>query len=448
MKRQAATSKGLERRLRDLQLDKVKDPRRHKSIEHPLPMLLCGLIAAMVTRALSLRRIEERTGQIARKHRGWMGLVRRVPDNIFSTLLSRLVVKDLVGRLHSLVKAEQRRGNLKPKVLPLGAVAIDGKNVATLHWHDLCRVLKLDQTTASVEQVRQKLKKRFPLVQLCVPKEGTPYALARVHTVTLISSKAAQCVHQRPIPGCTNEIGALPQVLEELKSAYGHTSLIEMVTTDAGNTSLAVAHKIVDECKWAYFCQIKSDQGEIYREATRALTHKQAREADANVSEHRDAKAVTYRVWCYDLMGQGWLDWTSARQLCRVQRTVVDRATGKEESVGNRYYVTSKTPAELGPQSCMMISRKHWRCENETHWSADVMLQEDRRRLSGSRHPNGVFVVALLRMMALNILAVARKLSRIDHSTEETPSWKQVAEHFLLVLCESILETEAFDAVI
>ena len=84
--------------------------------------------------------------------------------------------------------------------------------------------------------------------------------------MTLISSKAAQCVHQRPIPGCTNEIGAMPQVLDELKSVYGHSSLIGMVTTDAGNTSQAVAQKIVEECKWAYFCQIKSDHGEIYRE--------------------------------------------------------------------------------------------------------------------------------------------------------------------------------------
>lgn len=446
MKRQAATPKGLQIRLRDLQLEQVNDPRRQASLDHPLPMLLCSLIAAMVSGASALRHVEQRTGQMAKKLGGWMGLVKQVADNTFSTLLARLVVTDLLGRLHSLVKAEQRRGNLKPAVLPVGTVAIDGKNVATLRWHDLCRVLELDEVTASVDKVRQELTKRFAQVQLCVPKEGKPYALARVHTVTLISSSAAQCVHQRPIPGRTNEIGAMPELLEELHRAYQHSSLVAMVTTDAGNTSLAVAGKIVGY-GWDYFCQIKSEQGEIYREASRALQNKRAQQADANVSEHRDGKNVTYRVWCYDLEGEGWLDWTSARQLVRVQRTVVNRKTGKGESVGNRYYVTSKTPTELGPQSCLTISRKHWRCEDETHWSADVMLAEDRRRLSMSRHPNGVFVVGVLRMIALNILAMARKLSRIGTS-EKTPSWKQVAEHFFLVLCESILETEAFDAVI
>jgi hypothetical protein len=49
-------------------------------------------------------------------------------------------------------------------------------------------------------------------------------------------------------------------------------------------------------------------------------------------------------------------------------------------------------------------------------------------------------------LMALCILAVARKLSRLGYS-DETPSWGQVAEHFLLQLCASNLETKAFDCV-
>jgi hypothetical protein len=46
--------------------------------------------------------------------------------------------------------------------------------------------------------------------------------------------------------------------------------------------------------------------------------------------------------------------------------------------------------------------------------------------------------------MATNILAVARQLSRLGHRCER-PTWHQVAEHFFLVHCASILETEAFD---
>ena len=61
--------------------------------------------------------------------------------------------------LQRLVKAEHRRGNLKPTRLAVGAIAIDGKNSATLHWHDLCRVLDLDEASATPAQVKTKLAK-------------------------------------------------------------------------------------------------------------------------------------------------------------------------------------------------------------------------------------------------------------------------------------------------
>jgi len=444
MRRQGATQKGLERRLRDLHLEKVGDPRVASQVTYPLRTLLTALVAAMTTCAGSLRKVEERTGQMAKRLGTWMGLNGRIADNTFGKVLPRLRLSDLVERLHSMVKAEHRRGSLEPTVLPVGTVAIDGKNVATLHWLDLCRVLKLEPTEASPEQVKARLAEQFPAVQFCEPKQGKPYALARVHTVTLLSSEAALCIHQRPTLGHTNEVGSMPELLGELHAAYGRTGIISRVTTDAGNTSLKVATQIHDKYRWDYFLQIKSGHGELYDEAVRALGVKTARQADASLVDHQNGQVVTYRLWQHDLTEQGWLGWTHARQLVRVERTVEDPRTG-DKKVGNRFYVGNRTPTELRARPCLKISRAHWRCENETHWTTDTQLCEDRRRLAWSRHPNGVFVVSVLRMMALGILAVARKLSRYGYSLE-TPSWQQVAEHFLLVLCDSILDTEAFDA--
>jgi Transposase DDE domain len=443
MKRQAATARGLERRIRDLGLEQVADPRDGGKVKYQLPTLLTALLAAMVTRARSLRGVEERTGQMAEKQGLSMGLTRRIADNTFGKVLPRLTVADLVARLQAMVKAEQRRGNLQPTLLRLGTVAIDGKNVATIHWGDLCRVLGKDPATAQPGEVKQLLAARFPALQFCVPQQGEPYALARAHTVTLISAAAAQCVHERPILGCTNEVGSMADLLEELHAAYGRTSLIKMVTTDAGNTSLKAASQ-VRGYGWHYFMQIKSEHQDLYAEAERALGQQGAGSpAHSSETDQQNGKLVTYHLWQYDLSDQGWLDWTHARQLVRVQRTTVDPVTG-EKSVGNRYYVCSLSTTALARQRCLKISRAHWRCEDETHWTVDAVLQEDRRRLAWSRHPDGVFVVSLLRMMALNIMAVARKLSRVGYSLEP-PSWRQVAEHFLLVLCGSILVTDAFD---
>lgn len=442
MQRQAATSRGFERRAHDLGFGCIPDHRQASKVKLRLSTLLTALLAAMVTKARSLRMVEQRTAQMAAKQRGAMGIEQRIADNTFGKVLCRLRFAALVACLHRLIKAELRRGNLEPTRLLLSTVAIDGKAVATLRWHDLCRVLELDSGEATPAQVRALLAERYPQAQLCEPEQGLPYALLRVHTVTLISSAAAPCVHLRPIAGATNEIGSMPALLDELKAAYGRTGLITRLTTDAGNTSAGVMGRIVSH-GWHYFGQIKSEHGGIYAEARRVLARQTIQSAQASYSDSQNGKTVNYYAWCYDLSEQGWLQWTHARQLVRVQRVALDPQTG-QTTVGDRFYVSSQGPQGLKAKSALELSRAHWRCEDETHWTADVELQEDRRRLAWSRHPTGILAVCALRMMALCILALARQLSRTGYSLER-PSWAQVAEHFFLQLCGSVLDTQAFD---
>ena len=442
MNRQAATSNGFNRRVRDLGLDQVTDPRVRGKVKVALPALLSALVAAMVTRARSLRGVEQRTGQMARKLGSWMGVTGRIADNTFGKVIPRLSLDELVGCLHRQVKAEHRRRALEPTCLPMGAVAIDGKNVATVRWHDLCRVLELDTNEATTAHVRHLLHQRYPEAQLCEPENGRPYALIRAHTVTLISSSAAVCVHQRAIGGDTNEIGSMPALVDELEQAYGKTRLFEIITTDAGNTSLEAATRMV-EAGWHYFAQIKTTHASLHAEAVRMLGRRPKARSHATCTDTQNGLLVTYHVWSSDLGEQGWMDWCHARQLIRVLRITENPTTG-QTTTGQRYYVTSCTSADLAPRTALALSRAHWRCEDEIHWTLDAELSEDRRRLAWSRHPRGALVVSILRLMALAILAVARRLSHFGHS-RETPSWTQVAEHFLLQLCGSILQTHAFD---
>jgi len=414
-----------------------------RKVKLSLPALLTALVTAMVTKARSLRAVEQRTAQLTRKLGNWLGLTRRVADNTFSKLLPRRPLADLVACLHRLVKAAHRRGNLKPTRLAAGAIAIDGKNTATLHWHDLCRVLDLDEPTATPAQVKEQLAAAYPAAQCCQPKDGRPAALRRVHTVTLISAAAAPCIHLRPIEGATNEVGAMPALLAELGRAYRRTGLVHLLTTDAGDTARGVRGQIVNDYHWHYCGQIKSEHGDLYAEAERVLGPRRRARAAASYSDCENGQQVTYHLWGYDLEGAGWLDWTHARQLLRVERVAAASPTA-ERTVGNRDYVASLPPDELGPKAALSTTRAHWRCELETHWTADAELGDDRRRLAWSRHPDGVLAVEALRMMALAILAVARRLSRLGY-TRETPTWHPVAEHFLLELCGSILETAAFD---
>ena len=464
MNRHAATPKGIDRRLGDAQFFKVGDPRRAASVVYSLPAILNALVVAVVTGARALRQVEQRTAQVVKKLGRWKGLTKRIADNTISAVLPRLSLSDLLACLHRMVKAEHRRGNLKPTRLPVGTVAIDGKHTATVHWHDLSSLLKKEQarqakkakkavqstseqlepTAENLAQLRTLLSEQYPEAQLCIPDVGEPHVKVRVHTATLISSGPAVCLHQRPVPGCTNEIGAMPDLLDELKAIFGRTGIIRRFTTDAGNTSLEVANKIIGfGCN--YFCQMKSIQGDLHAEAKRCLGRRRKAQAQASYTDTQNGDVVEYYLWRTELGEQGWLDWTHARQLIRVQRIADNPRTGKR-SVGNRYYVLSQTGDDLSARGALSVSRAHWFCENGTHWTSDAELQEDRRRLAWSRNPRGVLVVAALRKMGLLILAVTRQLSRLGHSRER-PSWSDVMQDFFLKLCGSILDTEAFDNV-
>jgi len=400
---------------------------------------------ALVTMARSLREAEQRTGELSARHGEWHGIAGRIADNTLGRVLSQLRLAALLACLHRLVKAEHRRGNLEPTRLPFGTVAIDGKHVATLRWRDLCRAVDLKPDEASIEEVRAQFAARYPEAQLCEPEDGEPYALVRMHTATLVSADASVCIHVRPIEGHTNEVGSMPVLLEELKAAYCRTRLFELVTTDAGNTSLKAAGKAV-ELGLSYFCQIKSIHGDLYTEAKQTLGGRRMARARASYSDKQNGQLVTYYAWRQDLGDTGFLDWTHARQLVRVRRVAEDLSTGETISTGDRYDVSSLPVRTLVLRRALDISRAHWRCENGTHWTSDAELGEDRRQLSWSRPPHGVLVVTALRMMALAILAVARQMTRLGYS-KETPSWAQVAGHFRLRLCGSILETSAFDEV-
>ena len=443
MKRQAATQKGLDRRFKDLLLERVPDPRTPGNVVHSMQAILYAVIFAVVSGTQTLRGVEDRTEQLRPKAKKKMGIAEKIADNTIGNVLPRVSPEALRPCLVRLVKAEHRRGVLKPTVLPIGTVAIDGKNLGTLRWHDMCRVLNLEPDEATPQQVKNLMAEAYPIAQFCQPKKGKPYALVRAHTVTLTSSDSAVCVYQRAILGNTNEIGSMPALIGELFETYGKTSLFRMITTDAGNTSLAAADAII-ACDRNYFLQIKSEHGHLYHHAVRVLGEMAGTPPGWFWQERQKGKNVTYRVWQYDLSKQPRRDWNHTRQFVRVERTVEDPATG-QSIVGNRYYVTDQTTQELPAKACGKNSRAHWRCENETHWTADAEIEEDQRRLTLSRHPVGIFVASLLRRIAVNILAVARRMSRLG-DREETPSWRQVCEHFLLEYCRSILNTEAFDA--
>lgn len=99
-----------------------------------------------------------------------------------------------------------------------------------------------------------------------------------------------------------------------------------------------------------------------------------------------------------------------------------DRLDATEEvSVGNRYFVSSETPDELDALQAYRVARARWRCENEGHWTADAIWEEDARRTPWTTHPTGIVNVGILRAIAINILALLRSMSRLLEGDQLVP---------------------------
>jgi predicted transposase YbfD/YdcC len=443
--RNAATPKGFLRRVGDCEFEKVDDPRHDSWVKHPLAGMLKLGTLALASRARSTRSVEARSTRMHPKVRKELKLKSRIADNTFGQTLPDIDWQQCRRGLHRQVKAEWRRGNLRPSQLNKSTVAIDGKHLATVPERRLrgmvSREAELDGDELTVTEMQRIFRWRYPYVQLQEAKEGLR-GMVRAHRATLVSSGAAVTLDQWPVAGKTNEWTTIESTLSTLLAAYGRTQMVQRVTLDAGNATPKAA-SLLNEESVDYLMALKSPQSELYDKARTLLKDRPGSQADYDIRIDERGKMICYSVWQTDLDGpEGF---AGGRQLVRIERVVA--SDDGDVDVGNRYFVSSEPTDELDGKQALAVARAHWRCENEGHWTADAIFDEDARRTPWTQHPDGILVVGLLRAIAINILAVLRALSRLSGDDQWVkPTWKMVAEHALMTLFAPVLETGDFDA--
>jgi len=411
---------------------KIDDPRGKKGRQIAWRSLAGLLAVGMVARKTSLRKVSEqsRPKRMHKNVRRFLRLRRRKvsASKVRDTILDVDWKQTREGVVDS-VKKEHRLGNLAPVDLPFGVVAIDGKG------------------GAKIEDDQQF---GHPYVQRVEPEQNDeeelseqPYGLIRFHRTCLVSAPGTVCIDQRPIPGDTNEIGALPKTLETLWDAYNRTNLFEMILADAGNCSEGCARQI-DEKGYLYGLRLKKNTGKIHREAVRRLggrddgkwtfraTEKlDPGEPDIELRDRSDGKDIVYRLWTTSLGEPGYMEWEHARTLVRLQR--IDPTGEGEPTVGNRYVVFNLPADRLSSNQWLKLVRIYWRCENGNHWTADVVWREDADQPSWSTDPDGIIATSFFRMFGLNVIAVLRAMTR--RKTQPVhPPWEEAIEDMKLSL--------------
>ena len=216
---------------------------------------------------------------------------------------------------------------------------------------------------------------------------------------------------------------------------------------DAGNCSLDAANWCADT-GYDYLMGLKDNQPHLNEQALRLLGDEDTQVCEPlwrSAVELYQGRRIRHEVRAF-ACPDGILQWGHARQLLRVRRTVKD-PDGNVVSVGNRYFITSMPIARMDAEEAAKVVRAHWRCENEQHWTADMIWSEDARRTPLSRHPIGLLVVSILRLVAMCINAVLRSLSRIGDKKRKPP-WRDVQRYIdaaFFTPCLPAGEFHAFD---
>jgi len=224
-----------------------------------------------------------------------------------------------------------------------------------------------------------------------------------LYTVSAFTSRSGVVLGQHKVHDKSNEITAIPVLLEQL-SIKGN-----VVTIDAMGTQSAIAEAI--RAKDAhYILALKGNQSGLRDDvalffddevlSAKCLTHKTVDLGHGRI-EQRSIRVIDVKDWLCALHPQ----WKDLRSILAINSVRTQKKTGAT-TTETRYYITSLPPE---PKTLLEAIRAHWGIENTLHWSLDVTFGEDKSRL---RKDNAATNMAVIRKAAFN--AIKRDTSEIS----------------------------------
>jgi len=346
--------KSLEVRLRELE-----DPRNGPALRHDLVEMLVIAICAILAGA-------EHCVDIAmwgQMKAGWLKRFLRLEHGIPS--------HDTFSRLFRLLNPKRFeavfRGWIAGVVRAVtGSIAIDGKSVCGSH-------------------------------------DGERRA---IHMVSAFSTKLGLVLGQEKVADKSNEITAIPQLLEALYLKGCLVSIDAMGCQKTIAQAIRAAHA-------DYLLMVKGNQGNLEESLVSFFDETRCKGLEKSACfletvEKGHGRIETRRYWLSEIVF-GLVDskrWTECRAVGMVESI---RDTGKgAPSVERRYFITS---AAFTVDQFAAAVRDHWQIENGLHWSLDVMFREDECRIRKDYAPQNF---SLLRKFGLNLLRMDKSNPKIS----------------------------------
>ena len=216
-----------------------------------------------------------------------------------------------------------------------------------------------------------------------------------LHLLHAWSTEYGICLGQVPVNEKSNEITAIPELIEclEVKGT--------IITTDALNTQKRTA-ALIDDKGADYILPVKENHKDLRDDIELLFKDADARSfqgLDSAQSQSIEKTGGRIEERYYDLIDAeglpGQEQWQGSRSVGRViRKRTKDGKTSQEVC----YYITS---LDLEINKFAKGARGHWGVENGLHWSLDIIFDEDNHRYQDRI---GAANLSLLRKVALAIL--------------------------------------------
>lgn len=231
-----------------------------------------------------------------------------------------------------------------------------------------------------------------------------------IHLLNVWSYKNGVVIGQQAIDKKTNEITAIPEMLE-LLFLEGCT-----VTIDAMGCQKEIV-SLIRKKKGHYLINLKGNQGDLHRDVSKHLGelldgdrsntnhsyHEAKIELDHGRIEQRRCLAVPV-----DLKEREYDSahlWKDLNTVAIIESTRIDKSTGKK-TTERRCFLTS---LECDAEKILETARAHWSIENSLHWILDVSCGEDNSKINSKNAP---IVMAALRKIGVNFVKADKDSKR------------------------------------
>lgn len=249
---------------------------------------------------------------------------------------------------------------------------------------------------------------------------------AALHMVSAFASEMRLVLAQMAVPDKTNEIKAIPELLDWLDIQGA------IITIDAMGCQREIARKIIDKGA-DYVLALKGNQELLSVDVEKLFTEQDLREGfgyEEDQTVDGDHGRIETRR-CRAILAPKVLiqrhDWPGLKSIIEVYSIRELKNKIEEEK---RYYLTS-LPREA--RKLNHAIRQHWGIENSLHYVLDISFRDDDSRIRKGNAPENI---AIIKHAALNLLQKSKRPRESIKGLRKVAAWDEtrLSEIFTKIL--------------